>query len=1129
MRTIVQWAVRNSPSMNTFLIALLIVGMASLVSLRREIFPSFDLDMVVVTVPYPGATPTEVEQGICQKIEEAVRAVDGIKKVMSVAAEGTGWVVCELHRSVADPQRVLNDIRSEVDRIPSFPAEAEDPTVKLVVTRVPAIRVSVVQQGPPGRGPLSDAQEWALRQHAEHLRDALLQLPSISQVELLGARPYQIDVEISEETLRRYGLTLATVADRLRRENLELPGGTLRTPTGEFLVRGQNKHLRGADIARLPLVTRPDGVVLSVGDLGVVRDGFEDLIAYTRINGRPAVTLEVQKTEAEDILLIAEEIDAYLKTQPPPTGYEYLTWYDQSLPVRDRLQLLTRNGLSGLVLVFVALSVFLEIRLAFWVALGIPVSVLGACTVLWAAGDSLNMLNMFAFIMGLGIVVDDAIVIGENVYSHRQRGKSPVQAAIDGTVEVAPSVATSVTTTIIAFLPLFFVTGMMGKFIAVMPLAVVAMLVISLVEAFLVLPCHLAHQPKPRTGQHASWHVRMRRHVDRFLQRLINRVYLPLLDRALRRPTAVYATAAALMLLGGGLVAGGFTPIRIFPKLDGDFLMCHLAFPDGTPGAVTDAAADRIEQALQRVAARHPQANGKLIRLVSRTVGSHSDPGALGAAPRSIGAHKAELWVELLPVQQRDGISVQQLIVEWRQEVGDIPGVEELRFAGGDIAPVNPPIEFKLQGDDFAQLEAAVEAAKRHLAAYDGVHDIRDDSRPGKWEQRLRIKPAAQALGITLADVARTVRAAFYGEEVMRLQRGRHEVKLMVRYPPQERTSLYHMNEVRIHTPDGREVPLPDLVEVDLVRGYAEINRVDQQRSITVTADVDEARAVAAQIVAQIRASLEPQLQHDYPGVSIRWEGEEEQRRESVQSLGIGLLVALLCMFALLTLEFCSYAQPLIVLAVIPLGFVGVVLGHLAMGLSITLFSLFGLVALSGVVVNDSIVLIDFINHRFRGEMSLRDALLDAGRYRFRAVLLTSLTTLAGLAPIMLERAVQAQILIPMAASLVFGLMASTVWVLLLVPCLYQTYVHRFCPAQWRQEQQAQQQADMRRAAEPRGRKPELPAAPPDAAPLAADATAARTAEASHSTGNGATDGQEPTTAAARGAGDAAAPRQAPN
>lgn len=1128
MRSIVQWAVRNSPSMNTFLIALLIVGMASLVSLRREIFPSFDLDMVVVTVPYPGATPTEVEQGICQKIEEAVRTVDGIKKIISVAAEGSGSVVCELHRHVADPQRVLNDIRSEVDRIPSFPLEAEDPTVKLVVTRVPAIRVSVVRRGSPGRGPLSDAEEWELRGHAERLRDALLQLPSISQVELLGARPYQIDVEISEQTLRRYGLTLASVAERLRRENLELPAGTLRTPTGEYLVRGQNKHLRGADIARLPLVTQPDGVVLTVGDLGVVRDGFEDLIAYTRINGRPAVTLEVQKTDAEDILLIAEEIAAFLQQQPPPAGYEYVTWYDQSLPVRDRLNLLTRNGISGLLLVFLALSVFLEIRLAFWVALGIPVSVLGACTVLWAAGDTLNMLNMFAFIMGLGIVVDDAIVIGENVYSHRQRGKSPVQAAIDGTVEVAPSVAASVTTTIIAFLPLFFVTGMMGKFIAVMPLAVVAMLVISLVEAFLVLPCHLAHQPKPRSGPLAPWHVRMRRHVDRFLQAVINRVYLPVLARALRRPTAVYATAVALMLVAAGLVAGGFTPIQIFPKLDGDFLMCHLAFPDGTPGEVTDAAADRIEQALQRVAARHPQANGDLIRLVSRTVGSHSNPGALGAAPRSIGAHKAELWVELLPVQQREGLSVQQLITQWRQEVGDIPGVEELRYSGGQIAPANPPIEFKLQGDDFAALEAAVEAAKRHLATYDGVHDIRDDSRPGKWEQRLRIKPAAQALGITLADVTRTVRAAFYGEEVMRLQRGRHEVKLMVRYPPQERTSLYHMNEVRIHTPDGREIPLPDLVEVASVRGYAEINRVDQQRSITVTADVDEARAVASQIVAQLQATLEPQLQRDYPGVSIRWEGEEEQRRESVQSLGVGLLVALLGMFALLTLEFCSYAQPLIVMAIIPLGFVGVVLGHLAMGLSITLFSLFGLVALSGVVVNDSIVLIDFINHRFRGDMSLRDALLDAGRQRFRAVLLTSLTTLAGLAPLLLERAVQAQILIPMAASLVFGLMASTVWVLLLVPCLYQTYVRRFCPAQWRQEQEAAQLAETAAAGQPRERQPEHATATHDTWRPSSDVTTVRTAEASRRTGNGSPDGQQQA-ASPRSAGDAAAAWPAPD
>jgi multidrug efflux pump subunit AcrB len=559
MRSIVRWAVHNSPSMNTLMVAVLTVGLGSLALLRRETFPRFELDIVLATVIYPGASPSEIEEGICQKIEEAVRAIDGIKKITSIADEGRGFVVCELESNVRDPQRVLNEIRSEIDRIPSFPLDAEDPQVQQIVIRNPAIRVSVVggPDIPEGGGNLR--AERQLRDLAEQVRDELLLLPSVSQVTIVAERPYQIDVEIPEATLRKYGLSLSDVAQAIRNENIEQPAGTIRTESHEFLVRGQNKYLLGQEIAALPAL-KSGGNTILVGELGYVRDGFEDTVVYNRINGRPALTMQVEKTADEDLLQIVAEVRQYSeeKQHQLPQGYELVVWSDGSQDVRDRLELLTRTGLSGLVLVFVVLSIFLEIRLAFWVALGIPVSVLGACAVMLAIDSTLNMLTMFAFVMGLGIVVDDAIVIGENIYKHRQLGKNAFRAAIDGTVEVAPSVMASVATTIIAFVPLAMVSGVMGKFIGVMPPVIIAMLVISLVESLIILPCHLAHS----RGETEGWNRRFRRRVEGGVEAVVQRVYLPSLRWSLDHPAAVYSGAIMSFLLTLGLIRGGFARRR---------------------------------------------------------------------------------------------------------------------------------------------------------------------------------------------------------------------------------------------------------------------------------------------------------------------------------------------------------------------------------------------------------------------------------------------------------------------------------------------------------------------------------------------------------------------------------------
>ncbi len=1047
MRSLIRWAVHNTPAMNTLMLSILIVGGVSLAMMRREVFPEFDLEMILVTVPYPGATPEEVEEGICQKIEEAVRSISGLKKQVAVAQEGAGYLVLYLESNV-NVQKILNEVRAEIDRIPSFPDLAEDPEVQQITFRSPAIRVGVI--GPEADSPEA---EWRLRELGEQIRDELLLLPSVSQADLTNVRKYQIDVEIPEATLRKYGLTLQQVARTVRRENIELPGGKINTSSQDILLRGKNKRLTGADIARIPLVTDARGVVLTAADLGVVRDDFEDTTASNRVNGKPAMVIAINRTSSEDLLAIVEEVQTFLteRSATMPPGYQLTSWQDSSIDVRDRMDLLLSNGLQGLVLVFLVLAVFLELKLAFWVAIGIPIAVLGGSAVLLGCGQTLNMLSMFAFLLVLGIVVDDAIVIGENIYVHRDRHESLVEAAVNGTVEVWSSVAASVLTTVMAFVPLFFVSGVMGKFIAVMPVAVISMLAISLLESTLVLPCHLAHRDslifrvlgvvlyplRPLTALFA----RINRGTDHAVHWFVARFYLPVIGWSLKYPAVVIAASLAALLVTAGLVRSGFTPYVLFPKLDSRIIEAKVAYPDGTPAAVTERATRKLEEAIRRVDERIAAQHLAVVTLTHRAVGEVTGAGSLGPESRSSGSHLGGVYVELVDPSQRD-VTSEEILRQWRADAGEFPGAERLTFGSANMGPGGPPIEFKLLAGtrDVAQLEAAVEECKARLAQYPGVFDIRDDSSPGKWEYQLRVQDKALAMGVTAGDLAETVRASYYGEEVMRLQRGRHEVKLMVRYPEQQRRSLADFDEVRVRTGDGSERPLTELADVTIGRGYSEINRVDQLRSITVTADLDDTRANASQIVSDLQANFVPGMFAKHPNVRVRWEGQREESDESMQSLFVGFLLAIFGMYCLLTLEFRSYFQPFLILTIIPFGFMGAIWGHALMGLPLTIFSMFGLVSLTGVVVNDSIVMVDFINQRLQAGTPLRTALLEAGRRRFRPVLLTSMTTVAGLAPMLVETSFQAQVLVPMAASLAFGLMASTVLVLITVPALYSVY-----------------------------------------------------------------------------------------
>ncbi len=1040
------------PAMNTLVIAILLVGGMAFASMRREVFPEFDLEIVLVSVPYPGATPEEVEEGICQKVEEACRSVSGIKKITSVAQEGMGYCVFELQDSIKDVQKTLGEIRSEVERIPSMPELAEDPKIEQVTLRTPAIKVGVLA---PQDAAGDTAAELELRDVAEVVRDDLLALPAVSAANLMGAKDYQIDIEISEETLRKYGLSLQAVADIVRRENLELPGGTIRSERGEILLRGKNKRYVGAEIAKLPLVTLPDGLVLTVGDLGTVRDEFADVANTNRINGRPGMVVSIDRSSGEDLLAMVADVKAYVADAKLPAGYELTTWADQSIDVQDRLQMLIENGLQGLVIVFVMLALFLDLKIAFWVAMGIPFSMLGTGALMYGTDQTLNMLSMFAFLMAIGIVVDDAIVVSDNVDRHRRMGKSLTAAAIDGTVEVVPSVISSVLTTVITFLPLCFVSGVMGKFIAVMPFAFITTLLMSLAESTLILPGHLAHEKNlvftvlgivlyplrlllPAVGL-------LQRACDRGLKWFVKHVYVPTLDLALDNRLSVLALAIGLLLVAFGIVRSGIPPFQLFPKIDANRLLAKVVFPDGTPASVTEEATGRLERAAFEATRRLSPGGEPIMELVHRAVGQVAAQGEIGPAARMSGSHVGAVAVELVEGEFRD-VTSEQFISEWRQLAGDFTGSESLIFGTENMGPGGKTIEFKLlsAADPLAvrQLEAAVEKCKEWLAQYPGVIDIDDDSRPGKWEYQIKVKPKAETMGVSLAELAGTIRASFYGEEVMRLQRGRHEVKLMVRYPQDERRTLATLDDIRVTSPDGVKRPIGELADVSVQRGFSEINRLGQKRSITVTADIDVAKSslTSSQVTSDMEARLMPTLTAEYPLVRVRWEGQQEQTNESLESLGVGFVVALFAMFVLLTMEFKSYFQPFLILAAIPFGIAGAVFGHAIMGMPLTLFSMFGLVALAGVVVNDSICLIDFINLRVREGHPLRSALREAGCLRFRPVMLTSITTIGGLMPLLLEKSFQAQFLVPMATSMVFGLMLTTLLVLILVPVMYSFF-----------------------------------------------------------------------------------------
>jgi multidrug efflux pump subunit AcrB len=1032
MNGILGWFARNSVAANLIMILILVSGGLTMINIKQEVFPEIDSDMIQISVPYLGAAPEEVEESVCVRIEEEIQNLEGIKRITSQASEGMGTVTAELYPG-EDARKVLDDIKARVDAIDTFPEETEKPIIQELLNRRQVINLAVS----------GEADEKTLKILSEQIRDEILMLPDISQAEVANVRPYEISIEVSEQALRRYDMTFDEVARAIRRSSLDLPGGSIKSRGGEILLRTKGQAYVGKEFERLILRTRADGSRVMVGDVARVVDGFSETDQSSRFDGRSTALVQVFRVGDEDALHVADSVKEYVQEAQKrmPEGIQLTIWSDDSEILRSRRNLLFKNGTLGLILVLIILAIFMKLRLAFWVALGIPISFMGGIWMMPFFGVSINMITLFAFIVVIGIVVDDAIVVGENIYKHYEQGKRGVEAALAGVKGVAVPVVFAVLTSVAAFWPLLWVEGNMGKIMRFIPIIVILTLLFSLFESLFILPAHLSHlkrmQQEPRPGWKGIWPRFLKRVNDLFYWHL-HRVYKPSLELGLKIRYITLAAFIAVMIVAFGIVAGGWIKFYFFHRIDANNVRARLIMPLGTPVEVTEQAVKKLETTALQLEKSFNQ-NRKIIRHVLASIGEQPSlnraRGPFAARGGFTGSHLGEVDIELVPSEEREVESV-AVANRWREIAGPIPDAVELTFTSS-LFSTGAPINIQLAGPDFEMLKEAAQKLKAKITDYPGVYDVADSFREGKQEIKLQITPVAESLGLTLSDLGRQVRQAFYGEEVQRIQREREEIKVMVRYPAEERRSLGNLEDKRIRAANGIAVPFSVAAKPMFGRGYSTIQRTDRLRTVNVTAEVDDEKANANEILADVQQNILPPLMAEYPGLAYSLEGEQRNQREALVSLRNGFILALLAIYALLAIPLRSYIQPLIIMAAIPFGIVGAIGGHIVMGMDLTILSIFGLVALTGVVVNDSLVMVHFINRLKDRGLSIQEAIREAGLIRFRPILLTSVTTFAGLTPMLLERSLQARFLIPMAVSLAFGVLFATFITLMLVPVSY--------------------------------------------------------------------------------------------
>ena len=1013
---IIAWFARNGVAANLLMFFILAGGYFSYQHINKKMFPEFQANSIRVMVPHLGAAPEEVEQAVVLKVEEALEDLDGIKRITSVASEGMATVNIELQSGYSLSEK-LDEVQMQVDAITTFPEQAEKPIITKQEMKSQVLWLSV-------SGEMSRRSRQIM---AQNIRDEIMQLPSVNSAQLVGNRAYEISIEVAEEKLQQYQLTFDQITQAVRKSSLDMPGGTIKSHGGDILLRAQGQAYTGEQYAQLVLRTNTDGTRLTLGDVANVKDGFVESQDFAEFDQQPTSSIMVESTGDQNDLEIAEQVRAYVqqKQNNLPDGVKLTIWGDSSYYLSARLDMMISNMLIGALLVFLVLTLFLRIKIAFWVMLGIPISFFGALMMMPLLGEwsvSINMLSLFAFIMVLGIVVDDAIVIGESAYSEIQHHGHSTDNVIRGTMRVAMPATFGVLTTMAAFTPLLFIDATFAAFFRAISIVVSFCLLFSLIESKWILPSHLAHMRYvPLTEHNANGIEKLQMRFKKALDNFIQQRYKPLLEKALRSRYYTMASFVAFLILAVALIAGAFVKVEVFPNIPSDFIQGSIRLVDGSAVHQRNKAIDRVMTAAYQVAEKH-QFNGNSFIKHSMFF--------------TEGDTRASFLLELVKSEDRE-LDAYQIEKLWRDQIGEIAGAKELRFFAGTNAGGGAAIEFQLTGKNDLELEKAADAIQQQLKSYDGVYDIRHSFSRGSQEIKLDIKPEAEILGLTLSDLAKQVRQAFYGDEAQRIQRGRDELKVMVRYPEENRLSLLDLEDMWIRTPSGQEVPFYQVADISIGQGFSSIIRVNQKRSITISADIDSEKVESRKVVAEMNDEYIPNILADHPSVQYGMEGASKDQADFLSQLGFAAIGALFLIYGLIAIPTKSYSQPLVIMAVIPFGVIGAIIGHWLLGRSINMMSIFGLIALTGVVVNDSLIMVDFINKAKNSGLRMLDIVAQAGTKRFRAILLTSLTTFFGVLPLYFETSLQAQFIIPMAISLGFGIVFATVITLFLIPALY--------------------------------------------------------------------------------------------
>lgn len=1008
----IAWFARNSVAANLLMVTILLGGILAISNgVRLEIFPPSDPDTIEVRVPLRGATPEDVELGVAVRIEEAVKDLQGIDRLVSVSSEGSTYVRIEIDKSY-DPRELLDDIKSRVDAINTFPAETEKPVINLRQRRFGVIDVVVA----------GDYSEVEIRTFAEQVRDELLRIEGITHADLDAVRNYEIAIEVSPDRLREFDVSLASIGQAIRESSVDLSAGNVRTDGGDVLIRSKGQAYRRADFDEIVVKTNPDGSIVRVSDIATVVDGFVEDAMQTRFNGKHSAFVQVSRVGSQNAIEISSKVRAYIDSRQEtlPVGLELTYWDDDSARLKDRLGIMTKSAIQGSVLVILLLSLFLRPAVGMWVFLGIPISFFGAFIVMSLLDVSLNLMSAFGFILVLGIVVDDAIVTGENIYARMREGNKGLSAAIQGTKEVAIPVTFGILTTIAAFGPLAFIEGRMGDVFSQIPLVVIPVLLFSLVESKLILPAHLKHidlhEHDHKMSGFQAWQTRF---ADGF-EDFILKYYKPLLKSAIEHRYSTAAAFIGVLVILIALIMSGWMRFSPFPQIEGETATATLTMPAGTPFDVTNRHAEAIFVAARELQDKHrdEETGQSMVTNILTNVSSGS----------------ARVQMETVPRQDRTmEFSTNALGNEWRRLIGNVPGAESLNFRSSFFR-AGDPVDVQFSGNSLETLNTVGDQLKEHLATYPGVYEIADSLSNGKEELQIELSPQGHLLGLTRSDIVNQVGQAFKGLQAQRIQRGRDDIRVLVRFPLGERSTIASLNEMLISTPVGNRIPLANVAEITPGRGPSEIRRIDGYRVLNVTADVDKESTNTTVLMSSISAFLDDLLVK-YPSVSYTFEGEQRRQAETFGSLQLGIMVVLFVIYCMLALPLKSYTQPIVIMSVIPFGMIGAVIGHWLMGYSLSMLSMLGLMALTGVAINDSLVLVDYVNQRHRAAGDdLNEAVQRAGVVRFRPVLLTSLTTFFGLLPLLMEKSSSAQFLAPMAISLGFGILFATMITLVLIP-----------------------------------------------------------------------------------------------